>query len=71
MMTREPAELFDIDAIAARYIEEAKLRAQAFALAVELCKWYEGGERPVDEIAVMANKIHAWFHTGKYPNGKK
>jgi hypothetical protein len=64
----EPESIFDFDAIAERNIDEAKLRATAFDLALRCAQWYGGGQRPANEIAVLANKIYVWFHTGKYPD---
>ena len=66
-MTKEPPEIFDIEAIAERTVDKAKLRARAFEAAMVLVKGYGGEQcRPV-EIAVLAKKIFVWFETGEFP----
>ena len=71
-MSKDPDSIFDIDAIAARNLAEAELRVAAFDMALRLAQWYdEDSQRPVDEVAKLANKLHAYFHTGELPNGRK
>jgi hypothetical protein len=68
-MAKDPPEIFDVEAIAARNIAEAKLRAKAFELALDIAKWHAGyldGKMPTKELTKAANKLYAWFHTGDY-----
>lgn len=66
-MVKDPDEIFDLDAIASRNMGEANLRAEAFDLAMRLSQWHdELGRAPVRDVAILADKIYRWFHTGEW-----
>ena len=68
-MVKDPDEIFDLDAIASRNLAEAHLRAEAFNLAIRFSQWHDvPGHRPSHEIAILANTIYRWLHTGEWVN---